>query len=103
MKKMEKIRKCVKENRAELTAIAGLTACAAGYIALTVWERKNLTTVYRCDWDKVTGNGPFDILKNSPIDKAFATVEYADGEIGIISLDSPGVMDELYSLMFPGE
>ena len=105
MKKMtlsERAKAFAKENSTLLNT-AFLAGCVAGYIGITVWEMKNLKTVYLKDWEKVTGEGPFDILKNAPIDKAFATVEYADGEIGVINLDSPGVMNELYSLMFPGE
>ena len=102
MKKMEQLKKFMKEHEKELH-IAMLGGCIAGYIGISIWEAKNLKTVYVKDWNKVTGEGPFDILQNKPISGAFATVEYADNEIGIINLDSPGVMDELYSLIFPGE
>lgn len=105
MKKMtlkEKAKKFYKENERTLTK-AMLAGCVLGYIGISVWEATHLKTVYVNDWKKVTGEGPFDQLLDKPIDSAFATVAYADNEIGIINLDSPGVMDELYSLLFPGE
>ena len=98
MKIKEKVRKFADENKYWI-----LGGCIAGYIGITVWEWKTLKTVYVKDWEKVTGEGPFDQLLDKPIVEAFATVEYNDGEIGIIKLDSPGVMDEVFSRLFPGE
>ena len=86
MKKMtlrERAKEFAKENQTLLTT-AFLAGCVAGYIGITVWEVKNLKTVYLKDWEKVTGEGPFDQLLDKPIISAFATVEYDDGEIGII-------------------
>ena len=86
MKKMtlkERAKAFAKENETLLTT-AFLAGCVAGYIGLTVWEMKNLKTVYVKDWEKVTGEGPFDQLLDKPIISAFATVEYDDGEIGVI-------------------
>ena len=86
MKKMtlrERAKEFAKENQTLLTT-ACLAGCVAGYIGITVWEVKNLKTVYVKDWEKVTGEGPFDQLLDKPIISAFATVEYDDGEIGII-------------------
>ena len=86
MKKMtlrEKAKVFAKENETLLTT-AFLAGCVAGYVGITVWEMKNLKTVYLKDWEKVTGEGPFDQLLDKPIISAFATVEYNDGEIGVI-------------------
>lgn len=86
MKKMtlkERAKAFAKENETLLTT-AFLAGCVAGYIGITVWEMKNLKTVYVKDWEKVTGEGPFDQLLDKPIISAFATVEYNDGEIGVI-------------------
>lgn len=86
MKKMElkeKVKAFAKENET-LLATSFLAGCIAGYIGITVWEWKTLKTVYRKDWEKVTGEGPFDQLLDKPIVGAFATVEYNDGEIGVI-------------------
>ena len=80
MKIKEKVRKFAEENKYLI-----LGGCAVGYIAISVWEAKNLKTVYVKDWNKVTGEGPFDKLLDKPIVGAFATVEYADGEIGVIN------------------
>ncbi len=86
MKKMElkeKAKAFARDNESLLTT-AFLGVCVAGYVGLTVWEMKTLKTVYRKDWDKMTGEGPFDQLLDKPIISAFATVEYNDGEIGVI-------------------
>lgn len=86
MKKMtlkERAKAFAKENSTLLNT-AFLAGCVAGYVGLTVWEVKNLKTVYLKDWEKVTGEGPFDQLLDKPIISAFATVEYNDGEIGVI-------------------
>ena len=74
-----KVRKFAEENKYWI-----LGGCIAGYLAISVWEATHLKTVYTKDWDKVTGEGPFDELLDKPIVKAFATVEYEDGEIGVI-------------------
>ena len=102
MNKKAQIKKFAEEHKELLTKVF-LGGCIAGYIGITVWEWKNLKTVYQKDWDKVTGEGPYDILQDKPVTGAFATVAYDDDTIGIINLDSPGVMDELYSKLFPGE
>lgn len=86
MKKMtlkERAKAFAKENSTLLNT-AFLAGCVAGYVGLTVWEMKHLKTVYLKDWEKVTGEGPFDQLLDKPIVSAFATVEYNDGEIGVI-------------------
>ena len=99
MKAKEKIKKFAEENKYWI-----LGGCIVGYVAISIWEAKNLKTVYVKDWNKVTGEGPFDILRDdSPIVSAFATVEYADGEIGIIGIDSPEAASTLFCAMFPAE
>lgn len=80
MKIKEKVKKFADENKYWI-----LGGCVAGYIAISIWEAKTLKTVYVKDWNKVTGEGPFDKLLDKPIVGAFATVEYDDGEIGIIN------------------
>ena len=75
-----KVRKFVDENKYWI-----LGGCIAGYIAIRVWEDTHLKTVYLKDWNRVTGEGPFDKLLDKPIASAFATVEYSDGEIGVIN------------------
>ena len=80
MKVKEKVSKFVDENKYWI-----LGGCVAGYIALSVWESTHLKTVRVKDWDKLTGEGPFDKLLDKPIVSAFATVEYSDGEIGVIN------------------
>ena len=80
MKIKEKVRKFADENKYWI-----LGGCVAGYIAISVWETKNLKTVHLKDWEKMTGEGPFDKLLDKPIVAAFATVEYDDGEIGVIN------------------
>ena len=99
MKTMEKIKKFAKENKT--VAKVALVSCVAGYIGISIWEAQNLKTVYRKDWERVTGEGPFDTLLNKPISDAFATVEYADGEIGIVKLADEDTMVNLFNLMFP--
>lgn len=75
-----KVRKFVDENKYWI-----LGGCIAGYITIRVWEDTHLKTVYIKDWNRVTGEGPFDKLLDKPIVAAFATVEYNDGEIGVIN------------------
>lgn len=87
MKNTDKIKKFVKENKTWM--IAGF---AVGWIGMTIWEYKHTTP-----------EPTWDILLDKPISDAFATVKYEDGATGIIKLDSPGVMDELYFNLFPGE
>jgi len=83
MNKMEQLKKFVKDNEG-LLSVAFLGGCIAGYIGITVWEYKTYKTVTAKEWNKVTGKGVFDELLEKPISKAFATVEYDDGEIGVI-------------------
>ena len=80
MKIKEKVRKFADENKYWI-----LGGCVAGYIAIRVWEDTHLKTVHIEDWNKITGEGPFDKLLDKPIVGAFATVEYSDGEIGVIN------------------
>lgn len=75
-----KVRKFADENKYWI-----LGGCIAGYIAIRVWEDTHLKTVFIKDWNRVTGEGPFDKLLDKPIVAAFATVEYSDGEIGVIN------------------
>ena len=71
MKIKEKVRRFVDENKYLI-----LGGCIAGYVAISIWESKTLKTVHVKDWKKVTGEGPFDILRDdAAINGAFATVE----------------------------
>lgn len=76
MKKMDKIKKFVKENKTWM--IAGF---AVGWIGMTVWEHKH-TQPEATLLD--TSESPWDILLDKPIADAFATVAYDDGEVGVI-------------------
>ena len=80
MKIKEKVKKFADENKYWI-----LGGCVAGYIAIRIWEAMTLKTACVKDWNKVTGEGPFDKLLDKPIVGAFATVEYDDGEIGVIN------------------
>ena len=76
MKNTDKIKKFVKENKTWM--IAGF---AVGWIGMTIWEYKH-ATLEAPTLD--TSESPWDILLDKPIADAFATVEYSDGEVGII-------------------
>ena len=76
MKNTDKIKKFVKENKTWM--IAGF---AVGWIGMTIWEYKHATPEAPA---LDTSESPWDILLDKPISDAFATVEYSDGEVGII-------------------
>ncbi len=84
MKKMDELKKKVKENKGAIIALAVPAACIAGYVGILVWEHKTFKTVPVKDWEKMTGESTFDDLLDKPIVGAFVTVEYEDGTIGII-------------------
>ena len=80
----DKVKKLVQEHP-NLVSAGLIAGSIAVYISLCVWEDKHLKTVSVEDWNKITGQGIFDELKfDSPIVDAFVTVEYENGEIGII-------------------
>ena len=84
IKTTDKVKKLVQEHP-NLVSAGLIAGSIAVYIGLCVWGDKHLKTVSVEDWKKVTGEGVFDVLKTDiPIENAFATVEYADGSIGVI-------------------
>lgn len=93
----------VKDNKREIFIVGGSALMlTVGVVCLTKSAKLNLEVMkYRND--SPLGYFKPDILKEKAIKGMCATVEYIDGEIGIIEVDSPGVLDTIYSLLFPGE
>ena len=102
MKKMDELKKKLKENKGTIIAAAGMTVCIGGYIGILVWEHKTFKTVPVKDWQKMTGQSTFDELLDKNIVGSFATVEYEDGTVGIVQ-DVVSVAKKVLNQQLPPE
>ena len=90
--KIKEIKRIVKDNKKEILIFTGSAAMLGLGVYLTVKDAK-----YKIEFDKLNR------LKNKEIVDAFATIEYTDGEVGIVKLAKAENWAQLFEVLFPGE